>query len=76
MRLLTNSGNPNIIHRMNAIVFFLLLFTMHGLAQNPLLGIGNKVCHMNDGAAAITTQDLPTPAACCSYNESSSMRAF
>jgi len=76
MRLLTNSGNPNINYRMNAIFFLLLLFTRHGLAQIPLLGIGNKVCDMNDGAAAITTQDFPTPAACCSYNESSSMRAF
>ena len=39
-------------------------------AQNPLLGIGNKVCDMDDAAANITTQALPTPSQCCSYNSS------
>lgn len=68
MRNFSNSTKPNIIQQMHAIVVFLLVLVQHGFAQNPLLGIGNKVCDMNDVAATITTQVLPTPPTCCGYN--------
>ncbi len=52
----------------NAVILFAI--AMDGFSQNPLLGIGNKICDMNDGMNSIPTENLPTPDICCGLDAS------